>query len=290
MSTPLPASTPAVVMTIAGSDSCAGAGIQADLKTLSAMGVYGTSAVTAITAQNTCAVDAAWPVPVEAVKAQIRCLMADLPASCIKIGMLGSGEIVEVVYESLQAFAAQVPLVLDPVMVSTSGARLLDAGAEQGLRQRLLPRAAVITPNLPEAAALLGCEVAADAEQMHRQAQALRQLGAAAVLIKGGHLPGSEALDMLVTATAVEVFKAPRSDSRNTHGTGCSLASAIAAGLARGQPLGAAVRAAKDFLTAAIAAAAQWQLGKGHGPVDHFYSYRAHRSHAGESNNSEGVL
>ncbi|TQV75932.1 bifunctional hydroxymethylpyrimidine kinase/phosphomethylpyrimidine kinase [Exilibacterium tricleocarpae] len=265
---------PPVVLAIAGSDSCAGAGVQADLKTLMAMGVYGATAITAITAQNTRGVDGVWPVPVESVRAQITAVMADLPVAAIKIGMLGSRALVQAVAACLAEYP-DIPVVLDPVMVATSGARLLAPEGEQALREALLPRAALITPNLPEAAALLSREAAASQAEMAAQARELLILGTAAVLVKGGHLSGSEAADILVTdSRGEEVFSSARCNTKNTHGTGCTLASAIAAGLARGLSLSAAVGAAKEFLTGAVVAAQHWELGEGHGPVDHFYQHR----------------
>jgi hydroxymethylpyrimidine/phosphomethylpyrimidine kinase len=261
---------PAIALTIAGSDSSGGAGIQADLKAFSALGVYGASVITAITAQNTRAVTHIHDIPLDVVAGQIAAVLDDLDVAAIKIGMLSSPEIVENVARALEAYAG--PVVVDPVIVAKSGARLLRDEAVAALTERLLPRAALITPNLPEAAALLGEAPAMDAEEAGRQGRALLALGPAAVLMKGGHAEGAVCTDLLLEkgghATA---FTADRLDTRNTHGTGCSLSSAIAAGLARGLPLSAAVGEAHDWLHGAIRAADRLAVGSGHGPVHHFH-------------------
>jgi hydroxymethylpyrimidine/phosphomethylpyrimidine kinase len=262
----------AVALTIAGSDSGGGAGIQADLKTFSALGVYGASVIAALTAQNTRGVSAIHDVPVAFVTAQIEAVFSDLDVAAVKIGMLSNAAVIAAVADGLDRYKAR-NVVLDPVMVSTSGDRLLDAAAVDVLRRELLPRAIIVTPNLPEAAALLDEPIAQDEEAMRRQAQSLRAIGAQAVLIKGGHGTGAEAVDFLVDGNGVTRLAVARITTRNTHGTGCTLSSAIAAGLAKGQSLSEAVRAAKEYLTAAIAAATRLSVGHGHGPVHHFHNW-----------------
>jgi hydroxymethylpyrimidine/phosphomethylpyrimidine kinase len=265
-------SVTAIAVTIAGSDSSSGAGIQADLKTFSALGVYGASVIAALTAQNTRGVSAVLEVPPAFVTAQMDAVFADLAVGAVKIGMLGNAGVVEAVAAGL-ARHRHLPVVLDPVMVATSGDRLLTPDAVEALRRRLVPLALVVTPNLPEAAALLDASQAATEDEMVRQAERLLALGAKAVLMKGGHGKGAESADLLVTATATVRFAAARIATKNTHGTGCTLAAAIAAGLAKGESLAAAVRAAKDYVTAAIAAADRLGVGHGHGPVHHFHRW-----------------
>jgi hydroxymethylpyrimidine/phosphomethylpyrimidine kinase len=254
------------VLVIAGSDSGGGAGIQADIKTVTAFGAYAATAITALTAQNTLGVHAVHMVPPEFVARQIAVVLDDIGADVIKTGMLGDTATVEVVCDALMRHAEGVPVVVDPVMVATTGARLLEADALAMLRRRLLPLACVITPNLPEAEALAGMTIA-DVAAMHRAAQAMLALGVPAVLLKGGHLPGDVVVDLLATADGVEEFVAPRIVSRHTHGTGCTLASAVAAGLAQGLGLRDAVVRARDYVRAAIAAAPGF--GAGHGPLNH---------------------
>jgi hydroxymethylpyrimidine/phosphomethylpyrimidine kinase len=261
-----------IALTIAGSDSGGGAGIQADLKTFAALGVYGCSAITCLTAQNTLGVQDVFPVPPAFVQAQIDSVMSDMPVTALKTGMLGTADIVRALADTLSRYP-QIPLVLDPVMVATSGDRLLAEDAIEVLIRELLPRAAVITPNLLEAAALLNQLPAADQAQMQRQAEQLLALGASAVLIKGGHGAGDEAVDLLLTPEGMEIFSAPRLHTRNTHGTGCTLASAIAAGLAQGLSLRDAVAEAKHYLHQALAHADQLHIGSGSGPVHHFYAF-----------------
>jgi hydroxymethylpyrimidine/phosphomethylpyrimidine kinase len=262
----------AIAVTIAGSDSGGGAGIQADLKTFSALGVYGASVIAALTAQNTRGVSAVLDVPPGFVTAQMDAVFADLAVGAVKIGMLGNAGVVEAVAAGL-ARHHQSRIVLDPVMVATSGDRLLTPDAVEALRTRLVPLALVVTPNLPEAAALLDAPQAATDDEMVRQAERLLASGAKAVLMKGGHGKGAESADLLVTATATVRFAAARIATKNTHGTGCTLAAAIAAGLAKGEDLVIAVRAAKDYVTAAIAAADRLGVGHGHGPVHHFHRW-----------------
>lgn len=260
----------AIALTIAGSDSSGGAGIQADLKTFGALGVHGASAIAALTAQNTQHVEDVLPVPPEFVLAQMRAVASDLDVKAIKIGMLATGPIIEAVADGLKEFPG-VPVVLDPVMASHSGDPLLDEDAVGTLKSVLMPAATLVTPNLYEAAMLLGEAKAHTVEQMAAQAHRLRDLGAKAVLVKGGHLDG-EAIDLLLDASGEQRLEAPRHMTRNTHGTGCTLSSAIAAGLAKGEPLEKAVRDAKVYITAAIIAADELNIGEGRGPVHHFHA------------------
>ncbi|MFG1463187.1 bifunctional hydroxymethylpyrimidine kinase/phosphomethylpyrimidine kinase [Xanthobacter sp. DSM 24535] len=260
-----------IAVTIAGSDSSGGAGIQADLKTFSALGVYGASILTALTAQNTQGVTAIHDVPPAFIGAQIDAVFSDLNVAAVKIGMLSRPAAIHAVAEGLLRHQART-VVLDPVMVAASGARLLEDAAIATLKEVLLPRATLITPNLPEAGALLDLPPAQDEAQMLEQGQALLALGCGAVLMKGGHGSGPESIDLLVARDGVLRLSAPRHATRNTHGTGCTLSSAIAAGLAKGADLEAAVRAAKDYITGAIAAADQLAVGHGHGPVHHFHA------------------
>ncbi len=261
----------AIALTIAGSDSSGGAGIQADLKTFAALGVYGASAITALTAQNTQGVDAVLVVPPDFVARQIKVVARDLDIGAIKIGMLATSEIIEAVAGQLDTLP-DVPVVLDPVMVAASGDPLLDENAVETLRALLLPRAALITPNLPEAAKLLGTSEAEDEAQMRAQAEALRDLGARAVLIKGGHADGPDAVDILVDGEGELPLSALRVATGNTHGTGCTLSSAIAAELAKGATLRQAVTSAKAYVTAALRRADELHIGKGMGPVHHFHA------------------
>ena len=259
----------AIALTIAGSDSSGGAGIQADLKTFAALGVYGASAITALTAQNTQGVDAVLVVPPDFVARQIKVVACDLDVGAVKIGMLATSEIIEAVAEQLDALD-DVPIVLDPVMVAASGDVLLDEDAIETLRTVLLPRATLITPNLPEAAKLLDGSEAKDEGEMRAQAEALRGLGARAVLIKGGHAEGPEAIDLLAHGEGELRLAAPRVATDNTHGTGCTLSSAVAAELAKGASLRDAVTRAKAYVTAALQHADALKIGKGMGPVHHF--------------------
>jgi hydroxymethylpyrimidine/phosphomethylpyrimidine kinase len=259
-----------VALTIAGSDSGGGAGIQADLKTFSALGVYGTSVITALTAQNTKGVFAIHEVPAEFIAAQIDAVFSDFEVTAVKIGMLGNAAAIGIVAGELRRRARNV--VLDPVMASSSGEKLLRPDAIGSLRE-LIAQASIVTPNLPEAAALVGGSVARSEDEMQAQAQKLLALGAGAVLIKGGHAEGPESVDLLVERGACTRLTAPRVETRNTHGTGCTLASAIAAGLAKGLPLADAVRAAKAYIGAAIAAAERLLVGSGAGPVHHFHGW-----------------
>ena len=259
------------VLTIAGSDSGGGAGIQADLKTFAALRAYGASAITAVTAQNTQGVRAVHQLPPEIITAQIAAVFEDLQIAAVKIGMIGNAEAIEAVADALEQ-ASGVPIVLDPVMVAASGDPLLEAGAEAVLKSRLLPLADVLTPNLPEAARLLGSDRAEDEAAMRGQAEALAGLGPKAVLIKGGHGTGDEALDILFAEGEFARFTALRVPTKNVHGTGCTLSSAIAALLARGFTLHEAVREAKMYLTSALSEADKLNVGQGAGPLHHFYA------------------
>jgi hydroxymethylpyrimidine/phosphomethylpyrimidine kinase len=261
-----------VALTIAGSDSSGGAGIQADLKTFAALGVYGASVVTALTAQNTRGVSGIHPVPADFVTAQIDAVFGDLEVKAVKIGMLAQLATIDAVVAGLTRWSPQ-HVVLDPVMVATSGDRLLAADAVGALRTRLIPRASLITPNLPEAAALLDEPVAIAAAAIESQGRRLMSLGCPAVLIKGGHGEGTESIDYLVSGHGTIALPAPRIATKNTHGTGCSLSSAIAAGLARGDDLETAVRDAKAWVSAAIAAADRLGVGHGNGPIHHFHRF-----------------
>ncbi|HEX6142769.1 MAG TPA: bifunctional hydroxymethylpyrimidine kinase/phosphomethylpyrimidine kinase [Geminicoccaceae bacterium] len=260
------------VLTIAGSDSGGGAGIQADLKTFSALGVYGLSVVTALTAQNTRTVAAIHDVPRDFVAAQIDTVFEDIEIRAVKIGMLSKATVIATVAERLKAHGAR-RVVVDPVMVAKSGQRLLQPEAVAAMKEHLLPLATVLTPNLPEAAVLLGRDAARDERVMIEEAAALRAEGPHAVLLKGGHLGGTESADVLDDGAEPLVLKSERIDTPNTHGTGCTLSSAIAALLARGFALRDAVREAKAYVTAAISAADQLAVGHGHGPVHHFHAW-----------------
>ena len=254
------------VLVIAGSDSGGGAGIQADIKSVTAMGGYAMTAITALTAQNTQGVFAIHAVPEDFIRRQIELCLADIGADCIKTGMLATAGVIETVAKALDALAPAVPLVADPVMVAKGGAALLEPAAVDAVKRLLLPRAALVTPNLPEAEALLGRKVGSRAE-MQAAGEALLALGAKAVLMKGGHLPGPRIFDVLVTPGEARVFESARIETRHTHGTGCTLASAIAAGLAQGMALADAVARARAYVQAAIKNAPGY--GKGHGPLDH---------------------
>jgi len=262
-----------IALTIAGSDSSGGAGIQADLKTFAAHQVYGASVIVALTAQNTTAVMAIHPVPAGFVSAQIDAVFGDLDVAAVKIGMLATAELIETVADGLERHGAR-NIVLDPVMIAASGGRLLQEDAIEALKRRLLPLATIVTPNLPEAAALLGTAMAETEEAAAEQAEALLALGAANVLVKGGHGNGADSVDILIAKGGQrERLIAPRIDTQNTHGTGCTLSSAIASGLAHGLALDEAVRLAKRYISAAIAASDEVKVGHGHGPVHHFHHW-----------------
>ncbi len=261
-----------IAVTIAGSDSGGGAGIQADLKTFSALGVYGASVITALTAQNTRGVTAIHDVPADFVTAQIDAVFSDLAVGAVKIGMVSRPGVIAAIAAGLTRWR-QHNVVFDPVMIATSGDRLLSPDAVDGLKRSLIPMALVLTPNLPEAAALLDAPVARTEGEMREHAERLLKLGPRAVLIKGGHDSGAESVDLLVEPDAVTRFVADRIATRNTHGTGCTLSSAIAAGLAKGLALAEAVRAAKAYVTDSLVASQRLQVGSGHGPVHHFHAW-----------------
>lgn len=259
-----------VALTIAGSDSGGGAGIQADLKTFSALGVFGTSAITLVTAQNTVGVTGIEMISTGNVRAQIAAVLSDLRPAAIKLGALGSSEMIAAVAEALEA--VDLPIVLDPVMIAKSGDPLLQEEAVATLKQKLLPRAAIVTPNLPEAARLLDEAALSGEEEIEAQGRRLRALGPEYVLMKGGHGTGAESTDLLIGPGPVQKLSAPRIATGNTHGTGCTLSAAIAAYLAHGLEMPRAVEGAKAFLSRAIATADRLELGAGHGPVDHFHA------------------
>jgi len=261
-------SAPPRVLTVAGSDSGGGAGIQADLKTMLALGVHGMSVVTAVTAQNSLGVQGAWELPVEAVRAQYRSVVDDIGVQAVKTGMLASAGLVEEVAELIAATDA--PAVVDPVGISKHGDSLLAASALESVRTKLLPAATLATPNLDEVAQLAGVHVESESD-LREAAEAVLSYGPRWVLVKGGHLPG-DAVDLLTDGTEEHWLRAPRHDNRHTHGTGCTLASAIASQLAKGQSVPQAVAAAKEYVTGAIAAG--FALGGGIGPVDHGWALR----------------
>lgn len=258
-----------VALTIAGSDSGAGAGMQADLKTFAALGVYGVSAVTAVTAQNTRGVRAVGAVPAAIVGSQIEAIFEDFNVAAVKVGMLANLENVEVVAEALARFAPPF-VVLDPVMIASSGDRLLELAAVEAMAARLLPLVDCLTPNLAEAAALLGVDVALDEAEMTEQGAALLKRGPGAVLVKGGHLKSAVAVDVLVSPGESRRYAAERIASGNLHGTGCTLSAAIAAHVVRGEGLEAAVAGAKAFVAKAIEAGRDARLGGGPGPLLQF--------------------
>ena len=258
------------VLSIAGSDPSGGAGTQADLKAFSARGAYGMAALTALTAQNTQGVSGVHLVPPDFVAAQIAAVLADVRVDAVKIGMIATADIAAAVADALAGYGG--PVVLDPVMVAKGGAALLAPEAVAALVARLVPLSTVITPNLPEAAALLGEPPAADRETMAAQARRLLGLGCRAALLKGGHLDGPDSPDVLATAEGLQWFEGPRTPTRNTHGTGCTLSAALAAELARGRPLPQAVAAAKAYVAGAVAAAGALTVGAGHGPTHHFHA------------------
>ena len=258
-------------MTIAGSDSGGGAGIQADLKTFAALGIYGTSALTAITAQNTVAVTDVHEIPTSTIAAQIDAVLTDIGADAVKTGMLSSSAIIECVADSLQRHAALpgvARLVVDPVMVAKSGDSLLRQEAVSALKELLIPLAAVVTPNIPEAETLTGLSITGD-DGMAEAARRIVDMGTRAVVVKGGHREGP-ATDLYYDGTSFREFTAPRFDTPNTHGTGCTFASAVAAGLAQGLDTGDAVEQAKEYVTEAIRAS--FPIGGGHGPLHHFWA------------------
>ena len=259
-------------LTVAGSDPSGGAGIQADLKTFSALGVYGMSAVTALTAQNTTGVTGVHLAPAPFVGQQIETVFADVRVNALKIGMIATADIAGAIADTLAGISVKPPIIVDPVMVAKGGAKLLDPSAVATLVTRILPLANIVTPNLPEAAALLDAEVATTPNDMVAQGQALLGLGPKAVLLKGGHLSGDTSPDLLVTSTETHWFESRRVHTQNTHGTGCTLSAAITAKLATGMPLVKAVESAKTYVQGAIANADHLNIGQGHGPTHHFHA------------------
>jgi hydroxymethylpyrimidine/phosphomethylpyrimidine kinase len=260
------------VLIVAGSDSGGGAGVQADIKTVTMLGAYAATAITALTAQNTEGVFGVLPVPSDFILRQIEVVLDDIGADAIKTGMLHDAGVIEILAAVLARRAAAVPLVVDPVMAAKGGARLIEPDAITALKQLLIPRAAVLTPNLPEAEILADMTIG-DPAAMRRAGHRLLALGCRAVLMKGGHLPGSTVADVLVSDAESRVWESPRIDTRHTHGTGCTLASAIAAGLAQGLAIEEAVDRARDYVEKAIASAPG--LGRGHGPLDHAHPLQA---------------
>ena len=259
------------VLIIAGSDSGGGAGIQADIKTTTALGAFAMTAVTALTAQNTQGVSAIHDVPAAFVAAQMRAVLSDIGADSVKTGMLHRADIIEAVADVLEADGAFIPVVVDPVMVAKGGQALLQPQAEEALKHRMIPLAHVLTPNIPEAEVLTGMEIT-DRDGARRALEKLSKLGPRAVLLKGGHLPGDTVIDLLADNGAIEIFESPRIDSRHTHGTGCTLASAIAAGLAQGMDIRDSVARARDYVQEAIRSAPG--LGHGHGPLNHAHTVK----------------
>jgi hydroxymethylpyrimidine/phosphomethylpyrimidine kinase len=262
------------VLIVAGSDSCGGAGIQADIKTVTALGGYAATAVTAITAQDTRAVLDVLPIPAEMVALQMEAVLSDIGADCIKTGMLYSGEIIDAVADVIERSGADTPLVVDPVMAAKGGESLLDLGALDVLKRRLLIHATVLTPNLPEAERLVGLAIH-DVDGLSRAAHMIRSLGPKAVLLTGGHLHGEAVVDVLVADDEVEVFEAPRIATEHTHGTGCTLASAIATGLAQGLSVRDSVVRARAYVREAIRSAPGF--GQGRGPLGHAGTVRPFR-------------
>ena len=262
-----------IALTIAGSDSSGGAGIQADLKAFSAFGVYGASVITALTAQNTRGVSAVEAISPGFIVAQMEAVLSDLDVGAIKTGMLANAAVVEAVAARL-ASAPPLPVVVDPVMVATSGDVLLEPAAIEAVKSRLTPLALLLTPNLPEAARMLGATEATSETEAIAQARALHGLGCKAVLLKGGHGSGDLAVDILCDANGVQRFVKPKVDTRHTHGTGCTLSAAIAALLARGATMREAVERAKDYVWQGLVAGQSLGVGRGNGPVDHLYAIR----------------
>lgn len=258
------------VLVIAGSDSGGGAGIQADIKTITALGGYAATAITAVTVQNTLGVTGVHPIPLDVIAAQARAVLDDIGADAIKTGMLGDSAVVETVAQALD-YAAGVPAVVDPVMVAKGGASLLAEAAIGAVRSLMIPRAALLTPNAPEAAALTGLTVETT-DDLRRAGEALLALGARAVLMKGGHVAGERVVDVLMTSAGETTFEGDRIETRHTHGTGCTLASACAAGLAKGLKLEEAVAQAWNYVHEAMLRAPGF--GAGHGPLDHGWTLR----------------
>ena len=261
------------VLTIAGSDSGGGAGIQADIKAISAMGCFAASAITAITVQNTVGVEAVHPVPLEILEGQIDAVLSDIGADAIKIGMLHSAEVVNLVADKIEHYGIR-NVVLDPVMVSTSGHRLIEESAIEVIKSRLIPLSRVITPNIPEAEILSGCKISSEADFPEIAQKLIQDNKGVSVLLKAGHLTGDDLIDYFFNAEdgTITTLPSKRVYTRNTHGTGCTLSSAFAAALARGEELSAAATSAKKYIEQAIISGAEYEIGKGHGPVNHFFA------------------
>ena len=260
------------VLTIAGSDSGGGAGIQADIKAISAMGCFAASAITAITVQNTVGVQAVHPVPLDILEGQIDAVLSDIGADAIKIGMLHSAEVVNLVADKIEQFGIR-NVVLDPVMVSTSGHRLIEESAIEVIKSRLIPLARVITPNIPEAEILSGCTISSEEDFPQIAKILVKNNKGVSVLLKAGHLSGDNLVDYFFNAEdgSVTTLPAKRVYTKNTHGTGCTLSSAFAAALARGEGLTSAATSAREYIEKAIISGAEYEIGKGHGPVNHFF-------------------
>lgn len=258
------------VLILAGSDSGGGAGVQADIKAVTMLGGFAATAITAVTIQNTLGVHGVYPLPIDVIEAQAKAVLDDIGADALKTGMLGSVEVVEAV-AGLIDYADNVPTVVDPVMIAKGGSPLLEDRAVEAVRRLMVPRAALLTPNAPEAEALTGIAVA-DLDGQRRAGEALLEMGARAVLMKGGHVPGETVIDLLLTRDGETVLESERIDTRHTHGTGCTLASACAAGIAKGLPLQVAVAEAWAYVAEAIRRAPG--LGQGHGPLDHGWPLR----------------
>lgn len=262
------------VLTIAGSDSGGGAGIQADIKAISAMGCFAASAITAVTVQNTIGVQAVHPVPLDILEGQIDSVLSDIGADAIKIGMLHSAEVVNLVADLLEKYGIR-NIVLDPVMVSTSGHRLIEEDAVEVIKSRLMPLSRVITPNIPEAEILAGCRISSE-DDFDEIARKLSDNGKISVLLKAGHLEGESLVDYFYNAEDGSMTRLPskRVNTVNTHGTGCTLSSAFAASLAKGEELTTAARSAKAYIEQAIISGADYEIGSGHGPVNHFWNLK----------------
>ena len=259
------------VLVVAGSDSGGGAGIQADIKAVTALRGYAATAITALTAQDTIGVHGVFPVPPEFIQSQMRVVLGDIGADCIKTGMLHGADVIEAVCDVIEDEGAGIPVVVDPVMMAKGGAPLLEADAVATLKRRIVPLATVLTPNVPEAEALCGLTIS-DTDDMEKAGRALLELGARAALVKGGHMPGEMVHDVLVSADGIEVFTAPRIETEHTHGTGCTLASAIATGIAQGMVPRDAVARAQAYVHEAIRCAPGF--GTGHGPIGHAHTVR----------------
>ena len=269
------------MLSIAGSDPSGGAGIQADLKTFAANGVYGMAAITALTVQNTVGVEGIHLVPANFVSSQIEAIFSDIAVSSVKVGMVANAEIAEEVGTTLAKYRNLI-LVVDPVMVAKGGSPLLDKRAIQAVKDNLLPLATIVTPNLPEAAILLGSSIAKSEEDMIYQGKALLNLGSKSILMKGGHSEGITSNDLLVTENNYVWFNEKRINTKNTHGTGCTLSSSIASFLARDYSVEEAVSKAKKFVTNAIRNSKNLSVGKGHGPTNHFYALEGSNKIIGE--------